>query len=193
MSVLEAVANEAVKTAAQEAPAAEVAAVEEVTATGSTTAAAVMVAMPECKRDLSGNWKFFRMQWEGSATQLCTQSSQIRSVMGKECLRIYQHLQTFEAIKTDVKKSLDALEEHFKPICNVVYERYMFNSCRQGPSKSVDQYMTRLHQVVSSCNYGSLEDQILRDRLVRTIKDNAVRSRLFKEAKLTVTKAMEGC
>ena len=209
MSDSETVANEAEETVAQEAPAADVAAVEEAAATGSSTAAAVMVAVPsnlpipapmECKGDLSGNWKFFRMQWEDyeTATQLCTQSSQIRmatlrSVMGKECLRIYQHLQTFEAIKTDVKESLDALEEHFKPARNVVYERYVFNSCRQGPSESVDQYMTRLRQLVSSCDYGSLEDEMLRDRLVLGIKDNSVRSRLFREAKLTVTKAMETC
>ena len=76
----------------------------------------------EYKGDVISNWKFFRMQWEDYeiATQLNTKSSQIRiatlrSIMGKECLRIHQHLDIFGAIKADEQISLDALEKHFRP------------------------------------------------------------------------------
>ena len=173
------------------------------------TAAVMAVAVPsnfpipapmECKGDIIGNWKFFHMQWEDYeiATQLNTKSSQIRmatlrSIMGKECLRIYQHLDTFDDIKADVQMSLDALEKHFKPAKNVVYERYIFNTCTQGPSESVDQYMTRLRQLVSSCEYGGLEEEMLRDRLILGTKDNTVRARMFREADLTLNRAVNMC
>ena len=52
-----------------------------------------------------------------------------RSVMGKECLRIYHHLDIPEEDKKDVSKTLDALEKHFKLAKNTMYERYIFNSC----------------------------------------------------------------
>ena len=170
------------------------------------TAAVMAVAVPsnfpipapmECKGDIIGNWKFFRMQWEDYeiATQLNTKSSQIRmatlrSIMGKECLRIYQHLDNFDDVKADVQMSLDALEKHFKPAKNVVYERYIFNTCTQGPSESVDQYMTRLRQLVSSCEYGGLEEEMLRDRLILGTKDNTVHARMFREADLTLNRAI---
>ena len=58
------------------------------------------VASPmDCKGDQAENWKFFRLQWEGfeTATELNKKSAAIRiatlrSVMGKEYLRIYHHL-----------------------------------------------------------------------------------------------------
>ena len=103
----------------------------------------------DCKGDQAENWKFFRLQWEDfeTTTELNKKSAAIRIttlryVMGKECLRIYHHLDISAEDKQDVKKSLDALESHFKP--TKIYDRYVFNTCTQGPAEGVDQYMTRL-------------------------------------------------
>ena len=108
----------------------------------------------EYKGYVYSNWKFFRLEWEDYevATQLNTKSEEmriatLRSVMGKECLRIYTHLDIPEADKKQVKKTLDALEKHFQPTKNTVYERYVFNSCSQGQSESIEQYIARLRQL----------------------------------------------
>ena len=94
----------------------------------------------DCKGDQAENWKFFRLQWEDfqTATELNKKSAAIRtvtlrSVMGKDCLRIYHHLDISAEDNQDMKKSLDALESHFKPTKNVIYDRYVFNS-RRGRS-----------------------------------------------------------
>ena len=154
----------------------------------------------DCKGDRAENWKFFRSQWEDfeTATELNKKSAAIRiatlrSVMGKDCLRIYHHLDISAEDKQDVKKSLDALESHFKPTKNVIYDRYVFNTCTQGPAEGIDQYMTRLRQLASSCDYGNLTDDMLRDRLILGTKDSAARARMFRETDLTLARAIDMC
>ena len=153
-----------------------------------------------CKGDRAENWKFFRSQWEDfeTATELNKKSAAIRiatlrSVMGKDCLRIYHHLDISAEDKQDVKKSLDALESHFKPTKNVIYDRYVFNTCTQEPAEGIDQYMTRLRQLASSCDYGNLTDDMLRDRLILGTKDSAARARMFRETDLTLARAIDMC
>ena len=58
------------------------------------------------KWDQAENWKFFRLQWE-TPTDLNKKSAAIRiatlrSVMGKECLRIYHHLDKSTEDKQDM-------------------------------------------------------------------------------------------
>ena len=96
----------------------------------------------DCKGDQAENWKFFRSQWEDfeTATELNKKSAAIRiatlrSVMGKDCLRIYHHLDISAEDKQDGKKSLDALESHFKPTKNVIYDRYVLTHVHRDQLK----------------------------------------------------------
>ena len=65
----------------------------------------------------------------------------LRSVIEKECMRIYTHLDIPAVDKKQVKKTLDALEKHFQPTKTTVYECYVFNNCSQGQSESIEQYV----------------------------------------------------
>ena len=86
------------------------------------------------------------------ATQLTEKPDSIRmatlrSVMGQNCLQIYQHLHISDADKANVKPSLDALEKYFQPSTNVVYERYVFSSANQGENETAEQYIARLQHL----------------------------------------------
>ena len=52
------------------------------------------------------------------------------------------------------------------------------NTCTQGPAEGVDQYMTRLRQLASACDYGNTDD-MMRDRLILGTKDSAAREKLI--------------
>ena len=150
--------------------------------------------------DVYQNFKFFRMQWEDYevATQLTEKPDSVRmatlrSVMGQNCLQIYQHLHISDADKNKVKPSLDALEKHFQPSTNVVYECYVFGSANQGENETAEQYIARLRHLMATCNYGTLSDELLRDRLVLGTKDTHVRARMFRDPELTLAKAMNMC
>ena len=57
---------------------------------------------------------------------------------------------------------------------NVIFKRVRFNRRNQLPDESVEEYITVLHQLVNSCDYGNFRDEMLRDRLVVGIRDMAL-------------------
>ena len=75
----------------------------------------------------------------------------------------------------------------------MIYERYIFNSCKQENSESTDSYLARLCKLAATCDYGALLDEMLRDRIVIGVTDNQIHARLLRESKLTLQKALEIC
>ena len=151
-----------------------------------------------CKGDLATNWEFFRQQYEDYevATELSKQATlvrlaSLRSLMGKDCLQIFRNLSLFPAQQESVTSYLDALESYFKPQRNVVYERYVFNTCVQTQDESVDAYVNRLRKLASSCDFGVLTDEVIRDRLVIGVRDKDLKGRLLRQKGLSLTKAIE--
>lgn len=154
----------------------------------------------EMKGDLAQNWSFFRSQYENYeiATGLDKKGQGVRmatllSVMGRECFRIYQHVDIAEGDREDITKIIDALEKHFEPTRNVIYERYKFNTCIQDQSESIDQYITKLKQMAATCKFGQLENELIRDRLVLGAKDTSARARMLREPSLNLQKAIDMC
>ena len=84
--------------------------------------------------------------------------------MGKDCYEILQRLPDSEN-HTTVDETLTALEQYFIPKRNVTYERFVFNNCHQGPRETVDEYVTKLRSLSSTCEFGALTDDLVRDRL----------------------------
>ena len=61
----------------------------------------------------------------------------------------------------------------------------MFNHQDQESNESVDAYVTALRKLVKTCNYGSLTDSLIRDRMVVGINDNSACKKLLQTSKLT--------
>ena len=97
--------------------------------------------------------------------------------MGKEYLQIFKNLSLTAEQQATVKGCLDGLEAHFKPQRNVVYVIYVFNSCVQSVEESVDVYVNRLRKLASSCEFGALTDELIRDRLVIGVNDRDLKGR----------------
>jgi len=152
-----------------------------------------------CRGDITSNWEFFKQQWQDYevATGLDQKSQSIRlatfrSVMGKECLQIFLNLNFGTEVLT-ITSALKALENYFLPKRNVVYERYVFNSCIQVPEETVDCYVNRLRKLAASCQFGALAEEMIRDRLVIGIQDKGTKARLLREKDLSLDKALDMC
>ena len=76
---------------------------------------------------------------------------------------------------------------------NVIFERYTFNQRTQAKGETFDSFLTSLRQLSSSCEYGVLQDDLIRDRIVCGIHDENVRKRLLQEANLTLAKCVTTC
>ena len=64
-----------------------------------------------------------------------------------------------------------------------------FNNRKQEPHESIDVYATALRALAATCDtceFGTLKDEIIRDRLVCGIAENSVRRKLLQEPKLTL-------
>ena len=89
--------------------------------------------------DIAGNWQFFKDSWSNYAvaTGLTEKDKKIQvatllTVIGKECHLIYKNLPMDENERKDPNVILQKLTDHFEPTRNIIYERFMFNSCVQG-------------------------------------------------------------
>ena len=66
-------------------------------------------------------------------------------------------------------------EEYCKPRKNVIMERYKFNTRVQRKDETADQYVTELKLIAKNCNFGALEDELIRDRIVYGTKSERVK------------------
>ena len=131
----------------------------------------------ECNGDVATNWKIFRDAYKDYATaaQLSdkgeeVQAATLKTIMGKECKQILNHLGlTTEELK-ESSTILDKLQQHFAPACN---ERYCFHSAEQQPNESVDQFVICLKQLAESCTFSALHDEMIRDHLVLGTQDRS--------------------
>ena len=159
---------------------------------------------PPAKMDMNGdvtqNWRYFQDSWNNYiiATDLKSSDAAVivatlLSVIGKECYQVYMHLPMTEAERKDYKIILKKLSDYFEPKKNTIYERYVFNSTVQEPNDSFDAFVNRLRKNASSCNYGDLCDEMIRDRIVIGLQDNQQRARLLREADLTLERTLTLC
>ena len=147
------------------------------------------------KGNLAENWTFFKESWESYkiATELEKKPKPVilktlKIVLGRETYQIAKNLPV--ADRTDPDSFLQALTQHFEPQRNIIFERYLFNSANQE-DENIDQYLNRLRKLASTCAYGALCDELIRDRLVIGIKSHEVRKRLLREKALTLNTALD--
>ena len=155
----------------------------------------------ETKGNLASNWKRFRRVWSNYevASRLVKQPKEERTAtlltcIGADALEIVDGL---NFANEDERKDIDVVLEKLEVFCvgetNEIYERYQFNKRDQESGESIDSYVAAPRTLAKTCNYGSLLDSLIRDRIVVGIKDNDTRKRLLQEAKLTLNKCIDIC
>ena len=84
-----------------------------------------------------------------------------------------------------VKKKFD---DYFMKKKNVIYERAKFNM-RQQEGEPVDAFITALYNLESKCGYESLNDELIRDRIVVGIRNQSLSKKMQLDKTLTLKKA----
>lgn len=73
---------------------------------------------------------------------------------------------------------------------NIVYERARFNMRKQDANETVDAFVTALCALAEHCNYGTLRDELIRDRIVVGLADTRLSERMQMEKDLDLEKAI---
>ena len=108
-------------------------------------------------------------------------------------MRGYEALELTDAWRVDVKYILDAFEKFCLSETNETYEQWIFDNRNQHDSKSIDAYVGQLHLLAKTCTFSTLEDSLIRDRIVCGIKDQMVRKRLLQTADLKLKSCIDMC
>ena len=70
------------------------------------------------------------------------------------------------------------LDEHFVVRRNVTFKRAKFSRSRQEDRETVDTFITALHALAEYCNYGTLKDGMIRDRIVVGLQDQKLSEKI---------------
>ena len=150
--------------------------------------------------DLRENWSVFKLSWTNyaDATRIDTKPAKIQvgtffSFVGKECLKIIKNLPMTEEERVDINSTIKKLSDYFEPKLNTTYECYIFNSCDQKRGERFDAYLNKLRKLIKTCRYSTLEDELLRDRIVMGTNKKEIRTRLLSEPDLTLDWTIDIC
>jgi len=121
-------------------------------------------------------------------------SATFLTCIGSDALEIFEG---FEFANEDESKDRDIVLQKFNTFCigktNETYERYCFNKREQEQGENIDIHVSALRTLAKTCNYGTLEENLIRDRIVIGVKDNVTRKKLLQESKLTLTRCLDMC
>lgn len=151
--------------------------------------------------NLSDNWRRWKQRFElymiASGNQSKpdeTKSAILLHIVGQEALEIYN---TFAWESAGDNKKVDKIMEKFEAYCNprknITWERHVFNTRCQQSGEPIDQYVTDLRSKARPCEFGTLTDSLIRDRIVCGILSDRTRSRLLKTPDLTLQGAIDVC
>ena len=151
--------------------------------------------------DQCKNWKLWLQMWQAHAilTDLATkpptyQVAKFIACIGPDALEVHNSLPFVEENdKSDLQKILDLWEAHCVPSTNVIFERYTFHHRTQMPGEPFDSFLTALRQAAATCEYGNLQDEFIRDKIVCGIQDDNLCKRLLQESKLDLTRCIAMC
>ncbi|KAL6487668.1 hypothetical protein MHYP_G00042940 [Metynnis hypsauchen] len=149
--------------------------------------------------NLSENWRRFQQRFElylaavgGASKPAKVQSALFLHVAGEEAVEVYNTF-TFgneEEDKRNLTKIMEKFEEYCNPKKNITYERYKFFTCVQG-DMSISQYVTELKLRAKSCEFGQLQESLIRD--VCGITSDTMRERTLREVDIALEKAAQLC
>ena len=110
--------------------------------------------------------------------------------MGAKAEDIFQSF----GLSADESKSYSTVkakfESHFIKRRNTIFERAKLNRRVQQEGESVDDFIIDLYSLAEHCQYGNLNDEMVRDRIVVGIKDSKLSEKLQMDNELTLEKAI---
>jgi hypothetical protein len=156
--------------------------------------------------NLATNWKRFYRAWNNyeiaarlkdphnPATNKELRTATLLTCIGADALDVFDGL---DFANEDERKDIDVVINKLEKYCigetNETYERYCFNKRDQESNETVDAYYTALRTLAKTCNFGNLEDNLIRDRIVLGVRHNSTRKKLLQVSKLTLQQSIDIC
>jgi len=150
--------------------------------------------------NMANAWKLWLQQfdWYAVANKLSRQPPEVQvavfmASIGADAIRIYNTFSLTTAQSKDLQVIKDKFAAKFSPTPNESYVRYQFFKLVQREGESFEDFLTTAETDIKDCGFGTLEDSLLRDKIVFGVNNENVRQCLLEEENLTLTKAIQTC
>ena len=98
-----------------------------------------------------------------------------------------------EEEKGNLAKILELWESYCLGKTKIIHERYRFNNRNQDAGESIDTYASILRSLTDTCNFGTLKEEVIRERIVCGVRDSNLRKKLLKVPERTLKKCIDMC
>lgn len=152
-------------------------------------------------RNPAENWKTWTQHFEiykmASGLGNKPKSVQVNTLLhvaGPEAIRIHYTFEYGEdEDKDDLSVLLTKLDDHFLPQKNISYKRHIFHTRIQAPGESIDDFVTDLKRKAATCEFGQLQEILIKDRIIIGIRDVVLRTKLLEKRELTLQQTTDTC
>ena len=86
---------------------------------------------------------------------------------------------------------IQLLETHYSPKPSETVQRYKFNTRQRKADESIATYVAELRHLAEHCKFGTILEDMLRDRLVCGVNNERIQRLLLLESELTLDKAFK--
>lgn len=164
---------------------------------------AVNIALPKTfditdDGDCVEEWNLFKMQVDNymKFTGLDKESEDVKisfflTLISRRCLKEYSVMKIDD--RTQFKNVVAAFDDRIIPKRNVIYERYIFGLAKQNANETVDHFVSTLKSLSKTCSFNTMEDELIRDKIVLGIDSNDLRKKLLNERELSLKSAIDIC
>ena len=111
--------------------------------------------------------------------------------MGDEAEDILSSFRLTEDQGKSYSTVVEKFEGYFVKRRNFIFERAKFNRRKQEEGEPVDNFIVDLYRLAQYCNYGTLHDELIRDRIVVGLRSPALSEKLQRDADLMLEKAVQ--
>ena len=111
--------------------------------------------------------------------------------MGDEAEDILTSFRLTEEQRKNYTTVVEKFDSYFVKRRNLIFERAKFNRRRQEKGEPVNDFIMDLYRLAEHCSYGTLHDELIRDRIVVGLRSAALSEKLQRDADLTLEKAVQ--
>ncbi|XP_032230541.2 uncharacterized protein K02A2.6-like [Nematostella vectensis] len=149
----------------------------------------------------SENWRKFIMQFEiylvAKGKDEKPDKLKVNLLLncaGADAIEEYSHFVFNEGESNESYEDVcRKFKEHCQGARNVIYERLVFNQRNQKEGERMDNFVSALKRLSLTCEFGTLRDSLIRDRIVGGVLSNELRGELLKKPDLTLQSAHDYC
>ena len=146
--------------------------------------------------NISDNWRRWQQRWNlyakasgAEKKDEATQCALFLHVIGDDALDVYNSFTFDDSERNKIARLIAKFEAYCSPKKNLTYERYVFNSCTQN-GRPFDTFVVDLRNKAKTCEFGAMQDTLIRDRIVCGIDSNTIRERLLRNTDLSLDDAI---